>query len=196
MATQPTEADTAKPAQSDDLKRLRDGIASHCAIFGQCDYDSVNALLTLKRTTTDLEAFITAYFKQYDLSPGRFNILMALYQAPDHMQSLSDLGDYLVVTRANITGLVDGLVEDGMLQRLDDPDDRRVVLAQLTEKALNFLNWFTPLHHKNIQNLMNAFTPEEKRQMVGLCDKLRGRMRQLGPLRIDQPSETQGSSKS
>jgi DNA-binding MarR family transcriptional regulator len=87
------------------------------------------------------------------------------------------------VTRANITGLVDGLVEDGLLRRIDHPDDRRVVLAQLTEKAVTFLTWFAPQHHKNIKHLMSVFTPEEKRQFVRLLDKLRAQMRELVSLK-------------
>ena len=168
---------------NEDLKSLRDGIARHCQNFSECDFESVNAIVTLKRTSAEFENFISAYFKQYDLSPGRFNVLMALFSAPNHTKTLSDLGDYLVVTRANITGLVDGLVEDGMLLRIDHPDDRRVVLAQLTEKAVTFLNWFAPLHLRNIKSLMACLTGDEKREFVALLDKLRGQMRLLGPLK-------------
>ncbi len=172
-------------APQGDLKGLRDGIAAHCQNFGGCDYESVNAIVTLKRTSAEFENFISSYFKQFDLSPGRFNVLMALYNAPNRTRSLSDLGDYLVVTRANITGLVDGLVEDGMLLRIDHPDDRRVVLAQLTDKAVKFLDWFAPLHLRNIQKLMEVFTTAEKREFVDLLDKLRGQMRLLGPLKLE-----------
>jgi MarR family transcriptional regulator, 2-MHQ and catechol-resistance regulon repressor len=183
------------PTLADDLTPLRDGIASHCKNFGACDFDSVNAVVTLKRTSIEFENFISAYFRQYDLSPGRFNILMALYNQPKHTQSLSELGDYLVVTRANITGLVEGLVEDGMLRRLDQPDDRRVVLAQLTDKAVQFLNWFTPMHHKNIKQLMSTFSPDEKRELVALCDKLRAQMRNIIPLMAEGASVPQAATK-
>jgi hypothetical protein len=89
--------------QTEDMNRLRLGIREHCKTFAGCDYESVNAVVTLKRTATEFENFVSAYFKQYDLSPGRFNVLMALFSSPNHTQTLSDLGDYLVVTRANIT---------------------------------------------------------------------------------------------
>src|SRR5215469_5146652 len=155
-----------------DLDKLRGGIASHCAQFGGADFESVNAIVTLKRTSNEFENFVSSYFKEYDLSPGRFNILMSLYHAPNHTRSLSDLGEYLLVTRANITGLVDALVDDGMLLRINHPDDRRVVLAQLTEKAVTFLTWFVPIHLSNIKLLTECFTVEEKREFVKLLDKL------------------------
>ena len=173
-----------------DLADLRRGIATNCQLFGGCDFESANAMVTLKRTSAEFENFIAAYFKQFDLSPGRFNVLMALYNAPNRTRSLSDLGDYLVVTRANITGLVDGLVEDGLLLRIDHPDDRRVVLAQLTDKAVQFLNWFAPIHLRNIKKLTECFTSEEKRDLVVLLDKLRAQMRELGPLKFE-PEKTE-----
>ena len=167
----------------EDLARFREGVRCHCDAYGECDFDSANALVTLKRTAADFENFGAGYFKQYDLSPGRFNILMSLFGSPDYTKSLSDLGEYLVVTRANITGLVDGLVEDGLIRRIDHPDDRRVVLAQLTDKAVEFLTWFAPHHHANIKHLMSVFTLEEKREFVKLLDKLRAQMRDLGSLK-------------
>lgn len=179
----PRERDTTTPP-CEDLKSLRDGIAVHCKNFS-ADFESVNAVVTLKRTSAEFENFVTQYFKQYDLSPGRFNLLMSLYSAPNHTRSLSDLGDYLVVTRANITGLVDGLVEDGLLLRIDHPDDRRVVLAQLTEKAVSFLERFTPIHLQNIKRLTDCFSAEEKHEFVTLLDKLRGHMQRLVPEKIE-----------
>jgi len=181
----PRERDTQASRPCEDLKSLRDGIATHCKNFGECDYESVNAIVTLKRTSAEFESFVSSYFKEYELSPGRFNVLMALFSSPNRTRSLSDLGDHLVVTRANITGLVDGLVEDGMLLRIDHPDDRRVVLAQLTDKAVKFLEWFAPQHLRNIKKLMNCFTSDEKRVFVALLDKLRGQMQQLGPLKAE-----------
>ena len=47
--------------------------------------------------------------------------------------ALSEIGDYLVVTRPNITGLIDGLVRDNFVERIDHPDDRRMVIARLTD---------------------------------------------------------------
>ena len=177
---------TNRPCE--DLKGLRDGIATHCKNF-EADYESINAIVTLKRTSAEFENFVTTYFKQYDLSPGRFNVLMSLFSAPNHTRSLSDLGDYLVVTRANITGLVDSLVDDGMLLRIDHPDDRRVVLAELTQKAVKFLDWFVPIHLRNIKRLVDCFTSEEKRDFVTLLDKLRGHMQQLAPEKMETKAQ-------
>jgi hypothetical protein len=93
------EPDAPNSLEPEDLSRLRSGISEHCKAFGTCDYESINAIVTLKRTNADFENFVAAYFKQYDLSPGRFNVLMSLYGVPNRTMTLSDLGEYLIVTR-------------------------------------------------------------------------------------------------
>jgi MarR family 2-MHQ and catechol resistance regulon transcriptional repressor len=158
---------------------LRRGIVQTCARYGLCDFDTINALLTLKRTSADLENFSADYLKQVDLSPGRLNVLMALNVAGEKAMALSELGDYLVVSRPNITGLIDGLVEDGLVKRINHPEDRRMVLAQLTSQGREFIRKFLPFHHRVVSSVMSALTKQEKRQLVALLDKLRTHMQQV-----------------
>jgi len=63
----------------------------------------------------------------------------------------------------------------------------------LTDKAVDFLNWFAPVHLKNIKHLMGVFTSEEKTQFVSLMDKLRAQMRKLGPLKLAERSKVEGA---
>jgi MarR family 2-MHQ and catechol resistance regulon transcriptional repressor len=102
---------------------------------------------------------------------------MVLNANPDKTFPLSELGDHLVVTRANITGLIDGLVRDGFVRRIDHPQDRRMVLAQLTDKGRKFLSWFAPQHHANLKKFLGCLSRAEKRQLVGLLDRLRVHIR-------------------
>jgi DNA-binding MarR family transcriptional regulator len=162
-----------------DMDLIRRGVARVTERFGVTDFETVNAILTLKRTASDLENFGASYFKQYDLSPGRLNVLMVLNDAPDKAMPLSEIGEYLVVTRPNITGLIDSLVADGLVKRIDHPEDRRMVLAQLTTPGREFLRKFVPLHHRTLNTIMACMTKQEKRQLVMLLDKMRARLRDL-----------------
>jgi DNA-binding MarR family transcriptional regulator len=49
--------------------------------------------------------------------------------------NLSGLASGIRVTPANVTGIVDRLVEQGLLRRIPDPDDRRIIWLRLTEKG-------------------------------------------------------------
>jgi MarR family 2-MHQ and catechol resistance regulon transcriptional repressor len=93
--------------------------------------------------------------------------------------ALSEIGEYLIVTRPNVTGLIDALVEDGLVRRVNHPDDRRMILAQLTQAGRDFVRKFVPYHHRVINTLMAGMTKQEKRQLVALLDKLRARLRDV-----------------
>jgi DNA-binding MarR family transcriptional regulator len=161
------------------LDLIRRGIARSTERYGVTDFDTVNAILTIKRTSADLENFASAYCKQADLSTGRLNVLMALNASPEKAMALSEIGEYLVVTRPNITGLIDGLVADGLVKRIDHPEDRRMVLAQLTPAGREFMRKFVPFHHRALNVIMSGMSKQEKRQLVALLDKLRSRLREV-----------------
>lgn len=166
-----------KPA--DDLGRLRSAMSRCAEMVDKGVFDAVNALVTMKRTAGELENWGNLYLSKVNLTPGRINVLMALNAAENHTLALSELGEYLVVTRPNITGLVDGLVADGLVRRVDHPADRRMVLAQLTPAGNRFMAWFVPEHCRNVQRLMSCFDAQELARFVTLLDKLRNHLRIL-----------------
>ena len=169
-----------------DMELIRSNVAQSTERHGITDFDTVNAILTLKRTATDLENFAAGYCKQADLSPGRLNVLMALNTMPEKAMALSEIGEYLVVTRPNVTGLIDGLVADGLVKRVDHPEDRRMVLAQLTPAGREFMRKFVPFHHRVLNTIMGSMTKQEKRQLVSLLDKLRARLREVQVPRFEE----------
>lgn len=163
----------------DDMALLRRGVERYLERNATCDFDTINVILTLKRTAADLENMMSGYCKLFDLSPGRLNVLMVLNGQADHTMALSEIGDYLVVTRPNITGLIDGLVEDGLVKRVNHPDDRRMVLAQLTERGKDFVKRFVPGHHRALSTALAPISKQEKRQLVQMLDRLRSHIRKI-----------------
>lgn len=49
--------------------------------------------------------------------------------------SMTELSRALRLRPSTVTGLVDALIEQGQVQRLQDPDDRRVVRVELTDRG-------------------------------------------------------------
>lgn len=162
----------------DDMTKLRHGVRQYCAET-KGHYDTVNLLLTLKRTVSELNGILEAYTGDVRVTPGRINVLMTLASQPANQLPLSELGDYLVVTRANITGLVDGLVKDGLVRRIDHPEDRRMILAELTDKGKRFIDWFAPRHHALMKTVGSCMADDDKRKIVVLLDELRAHIRSM-----------------
>ena len=53
----------------------------------------------------------------------------------DKESTMSDMARAMNVTTAAMTGIVDRLVRDGYVARINDPDDRRVIKIKLTAKG-------------------------------------------------------------
>lgn len=62
----------------------------------------------------------------------RFDALAQLARAPEGM-TMGELSQRMMVTKGNITGLVDRLVADGLVERMPVPGDRRASVVRLTE---------------------------------------------------------------
>src|SRR5437868_10746070 len=73
------------------------------------DLRSVEILLSLRYTEDVLQQVCGPYLGQHGLSKSSVNILMLLRHGPSEGMQLHDLGELLLVSRANITGLIDHL---------------------------------------------------------------------------------------
>ena len=71
---------------------------------------------------------------EFDTTLPRFDVMAALYRTPDGML-MSDLSRFLLVSNGNVTGIVDRLVSEGLVQRGQRNGDRRTSIVQLTEPA-------------------------------------------------------------
>ena len=74
---------------------------------------------------------------QADLPPlDWYDVLFTLKEAPDYRLRLSDLAEKVLLSRSNLTRLVDRLEKAGLLRRDACPSDRRGTFAVLTEAGL------------------------------------------------------------
>jgi DNA-binding MarR family transcriptional regulator len=48
---------------------------------------------------------------------------------------MGELAEMLDITPRTVTGLVDNLERDGLVKRVDDPNDRRSVYAEITDQG-------------------------------------------------------------
>src|SRR5713226_2286261 len=94
------------------------------------DMSAVEALAALKIAGHSLGMLMERWAEQHGLSQGRMGVLFRLLRCGD--TPLGDLAEDLGSTPRNITGLVDHLERDGLVERVPDPDDRRSVRARLT----------------------------------------------------------------
>ena len=71
---------------------------------------------------------------QLDVPIGQMKTLFVLWTA-GKPQTMGQLAHALGVSLGSVTGLIDGLVQRGLVRREEDPADRRQKLARLTPTA-------------------------------------------------------------
>jgi DNA-binding MarR family transcriptional regulator len=94
---------------------------------------------------------------------------------------MSEAATALGVSQSTASGLVDRLVESGLVGRHSDAHDRRQVLVSLTPQGVAFLDHFQELGISHLRELMAGFTDEEVaavRRAVDLLIEAAGRLRQ------------------
>jgi MarR family 2-MHQ and catechol resistance regulon transcriptional repressor len=125
---------------------------------------------------------------------------MILRHGPPEGMLLHDLGELLLMSRANVTGLIDHLEEKGMVKRVVDTSDRRARFARITRKGETLLDEVAPRHFQRIANRLRNFTAEERDALVLLLTKLRREMlaatgTETAPDKVDKLEKAETGSK-
>ena len=111
-------------------------------------------------------------FHEHGITPPQWDVLQALAAAGPGGMMLSDIGQRLLVSCGNITGLVDRLEEAGLVERSDDPQDRRVVLAALTERGREVHDQVRPEYRARVLAQLGSWEPERQAELTETLERL------------------------
>ena len=129
----------------------------------QVDLSAIEALAAVRLASRYLGLLQDRWAETKGLSSGRLGVLFRLFRGGE--ASLGDLAVALDSTPRNITGLVDHLERDGLVERVPDPDDRRSVRARLTEAGRAKISaiWKEGIQHQYA--LAGKLTKEDMAQL-------------------------------
>ncbi|MFK7697120.1 MarR family winged helix-turn-helix transcriptional regulator [Paenibacillus sp. HJGM_3] len=122
--------------------------------------------------------FIKSYSKiieqiEHDLSEnkrvplGTYDVLIALFEAPDKKLRLQQLLDKVVLTKSGITRLADRLEREGLIRREVSETDRRGFYAVLTEEGEQQLRRAWPIYARGIKQYFAAPLSEDDIAVIG-----------------------------
>jgi len=138
----------------------------------------LDALLVfnLMRTQKCLGPRVDAGLRTQRMTAAQFNTLLVLQSAGPEGLRMGEIGERLVVTKANVTGLVDRLERHGLVAR-GDQQDRRATAVSLTHEGRSVLKDALPHYSQLAAQLTAGLTEREKRSLVRLLSKLRRELR-------------------
>ncbi|MEO7719367.1 MAG: MarR family transcriptional regulator [Capsulimonas sp.] len=145
--------------------------------YPDLDSSAMEAVNAIKHTQKALSFALNAPLEEYGLSEGKFFVLCYLFteELLEHeAPGPSDIADNLGVTRATITGLLDGLERDGYLERRHCSEDRRTLAISMTGKAHSFLEDYMPGTLRTIKDMLEPLDEAERQELVRLLSKIKG----------------------
>lgn len=154
-----------------DLPRY-ETLLNHAQRYANVDPSGTASFLLLLRTSSDILETFSEQLNQFHMSQGRFTVLILLNRNPDVPLTPADLADRAGVTRATMTGLLDGLETDGLVTRTGQIQDRRRISVSLTPRALELLAEIMPVYFRMVATTMSQLSLEEREQLDTLMRKL------------------------
>ncbi|WP_280302279.1 MarR family winged helix-turn-helix transcriptional regulator [Nocardia abscessus] len=129
--------------------------------------------------TEVLGAMMERGMAERGLTQARARLLWRLHHhGPLTQRALADL---LEVTPRNVTGLLDGLADDGYVVRQPHPTDRRATLVTLTEHGSAFAGMLRTQRDDMAAALLAGIDPGKIQNFLQILDTVVGRLHGTPP---------------
>jgi DNA-binding MarR family transcriptional regulator len=120
----------------------------------------------MQRSMRDFKRFMD----ETGLSFSQISILMRMVHRGS--TSVSEVGEQLGVTNAAASQAVDRLVQMGLIERTEDPEDRRAKRLALTQKGRTLIEAGIEARSNWIEGLTDDLTPEQQNRIISALTKI------------------------
>lgn len=126
--------------------------------------------LRLLKLTSSIEGEVRRRLRDdYGTTLPRFDVMSALSRHPEGLR-MSDLSGFLKVSNGNVTGIVDRLMQEGLVSRLALPEDKRAQLVRLTPQGQTTFANLARHHEAWINELLSGLNEAETTALSELLD--------------------------
>ena len=140
------------------------------------DHQSLRLWLRLLACHSLIESHLrTQLRRQFGTTLARFDLMAQLDRHPRELK-MGELSQLLMVTGGNVTGLVDRLINEGLIERRDDPSDRRAYFVRLTHKGQALFDQMASAHEQWLISLFNGLDKVQQNQLNTLLGEFRERL--------------------
>jgi DNA-binding MarR family transcriptional regulator len=114
--------------------------------------------------------------EKFDLTLPRFDLMAQLDRAPGGM-TLGELSKRMMVSNGNVTGLVDRLEAQGLIQRRPAPKDRRSQFVSLTAEGRKSFRAVARANADWMAEIFADLTPDDMDKLLRLLDRTKASAR-------------------
>jgi DNA-binding MarR family transcriptional regulator len=109
---------------------------------------------------------------RFGITLPRFDLMSQLERHPQGLK-MNELSRLLMVTGGNVTGIVDQLVKEGLVERLDDARDRRAWRVRLTRAGDKAFAEMARAHEEWVVELLAGLSRRDSDALMQLLARLK-----------------------
>ena len=131
----------------------------------------VRVWLRLLRASRTIEHRLREELRAHDSTLPRFDVLATLNRFRDGLR-MSELSEKLKVSNGNVTGIIERLVSEGLVERAAVAGDRRAMRVRLTDQGIARFSAMADEHERWIDELLANIDAEELDTLVRLLGRI------------------------
>jgi len=109
---------------------------------------------------------------QFDTTLPRFDLMAQLERQREGLK-MNELSRLLMVTGGNVTAIVDQLEKEGLVERLDEPDDRRAFRIRLTRSGERGFADMARAHEEWVVELLAGLSRRDQEELLRLLARVK-----------------------
>jgi DNA-binding MarR family transcriptional regulator len=137
------------------------------------DHHALRLWLRLMTCTQLIEREVRARLRErFNTTLPRFDLMSQLWRWPEGLK-MNELSRHLMVTGGNVTGIVDPLQAEGLVERVAEPEDRRAWRVRLTRDGRKAFAEMARAHEEWIVELLEGLTRREQAEIYRLLGQMK-----------------------
>jgi DNA-binding MarR family transcriptional regulator len=137
------------------------------------DHRALRIWLRLLTCTQLMERRVRSRLReQFATTLPRFDLMAQLARHPEGLK-MNELSRLLMVTGGNVTGIVDQLEGEGLVERLDEPADRRAFRIHLTKAGERSFAEMARAHEEWVVEMLAGMSRKDEDELLRLLAKVK-----------------------
>ena len=137
------------------------------------DHSALRIWLRMLTCTQLIERRVRSRLREeFATTLPRFDLMAQLDRYRDGLK-MNELSRLLMVTGGNVTAIVDQLEKEGLVERLDEPADRRAFRIRLTRAGEKSFTEMARAHEQWVVELLAGLTRRERDELLKLLAKVK-----------------------
>ncbi len=136
------------------------------------EFSSGQTIINILKTERIMRMVYDRLFEKYNISEPKFFVILLLSTHKEDSMALVELGKNMMVSRANMTTLIDRMIKEQLVEKHQNKNDKRSIKAHLTPKGRQLFEEIKELHMEFSERMTKVLTEEEKITLNNILKKL------------------------